>query len=152
MPIDADFNSALWRLDLHKEYPEEWNLEINDSQDYLGEITYTTQIIDSKFLGISFTINFKNKDTEQMKLGVQVRDTKHGVRNFYFNEGVQFLDSHAYPYVETAFNPPLKIEPLCREDSHNNRETCGFSKIRENEIKRAQETLEKIMNHLYSKY
>ena len=145
MPIDSDFNSKIWKIAIKKDSNGEWKIITDDSQDYLGEITFTTQIIDEKYLGVSFTINFKNKSTEQMKLGVQLRDTKNGVRNFFFNEGVRFVDVDAYPHVETVFDPPLKIEPLCLKDEHMNRDTCGFGKIREYEIKRAEETLKSIL-------
>jgi len=145
MPLSSDFNSALWRIAIQKDHKGEWTLSVNDPQGYLGVITYTTQIIDDKFLGVSFTINFKNKGTDQMKLGVQLRDVNHGVRNFYFNEGVKFLDVYAYPHVETSYEPPLKIEPLCINEDPSYRYSCLFTKIKEQEKQRAEETLKELM-------
>ena len=145
MPLTDDFNSAVWRIAIQKDHKGEWTLLVNDPQGYLGEITYTTQIIDEKFLGVSFTINFKNKSTDQMKLGVQLRDVNHGVRNFFFNEGVKFIDVYAYPNVNTTYEPPLKIEPLCLNEDPSNRYSCAFAKIKELEKQRAEESLIEIM-------
>ena len=99
----------------------DWTLDWYDPDDYIsdpgdavsGDIVFVPQIIDNKLLGTSFTIDFKNKDTGQLKLGIQVRDSYNGVRNFYFNEGVEFIDADAYPTVETEYEAPIEVEPLC---------------------------------------
>ncbi len=46
-------------------------------------------------------------------MGIQVRDSYNGVRNFYFNEGVEFIDEDAYPAVESLYDAPVEVEPLC---------------------------------------
>ena len=98
----------------------------------------------------SFTIEFKNIGTEPMKFAVQVRDIKHGVQNTYLNEGVQFKDADAYPYVETAFEPPLEVEPLCIGEDVFHRGNCAFDKVKEWATNNAEETMRQIMNNEYT--
>jgi len=85
-----------------------------------------------------------------MKFAVQVRDNKHGVQNTYLNEGVQFKDAHAYPYIETAFEAPLEVEPLCIGEDVFHRGNCAFEKVRDWTIKNAEETMRQMYNNEYN--
>ena len=133
----------------------EWAISWYDPQDFIqdpdddtpGEITFTAQIIDDNFLLTSFTIVFKNKDTGELVIGIQVRDEENGVRTFWFNEGVEFKDSDAYPSIETVFKNPLEIDSLCLNEDSTYRYSCGFAKILERTIQIAEETLRQMLNN-----
>ncbi len=150
-PYNSDIRSAVWKVSIQKDHLGEWVLSVDDPEGYLGEITYSVQIINDKFLQVSFTIDFKHKDIPPMQLAVELRDIKHGLRVFYFNDGVQFKDSHAYPYVETKFEPPLEIEPLCLNEDSTYRHSCAFAKVREWTIGNAEQAMQDIMpiNNIY---
>ncbi len=154
-PYDSDIRSALWKVSIQKDNLGEWILNVDDPEGYLGEITYSVQIIkqinNNNYLLVSFTIDFKPKDTPPMQLAVELRDNDHGRRVFYFNDGVQFKDSDAYPYVETKFEAPLEIEPLCLNEDSTYRHSCAFAKVREWTIGNAENALQDIMpiNNIY---
>jgi len=154
MPYDKDMNDAVWKIEMKGNHLGEWTPVIFDPEGFLGEVTVTTQIISDKFLSVSYTIEFKNKQTPPMKVGVQLRDDKNGVRNFYFNEGVKFNDSDAYPYVETAFETPIKVEKLCINPQSHDRDSCGFELVRDWTQKKAQDLLIDMQNgnYIYDKY
>jgi hypothetical protein len=154
MPYDKDMNDAVWKIEIKRNHLGEWTPLIFDPEGFLGEVTITTQIVSDRFLQVSYTIEFKNKETPPMKVGVQLRDDKNAVRNFYFNEGVKFLDAYAYPYVESAFEEPLKVEPLCLNENPNNRNTCAFEKVKEWTTQKAESTLNEILNgnYVYNSY
>ena len=84
-----------------------------------------------------------------MKFGIQVRDIRQGVQNTYLNEGVQFKDADAYPYIETAFEEPLVVEPLCIGEDLTHRNTCAFEKVKEWATNNAEETLRQMLNNEY---
>jgi hypothetical protein len=94
---DFDFNNPLMKVEAKKDHLGEWTISWYDPQDFIqdpddaipGEITFSAQIINDKFLTTSFTIIFKNKDTGELVIGIQVRDAEAGVRTFWFNEGVE---------------------------------------------------------------
>ena len=124
----------------------EWAISWYDPQDFIqdpdddtpGEITFTAQIIDDNFLLTSFTIVFKNKDTDELVIGIQVRDVELGVRTFWFNEGVEFIDSDAYPSIVTEFENTLEIDSLCLNEDPDYRYSCAFAKKVQLEIERAE--------------
>jgi len=150
MPYSKDINEATWKIELHKDHLGNLTPVIIDPEGYLGEVTVTSNVRDGKFWIVSFTIEFKNKDTDPMKFGIQVRDNKHGVQNTYLNEGVQFKDAHAYPYIETAFEAPLEVEPLCIGEDVFHRGNCAFDKVKEWATNNAEETMRQIMNNEYT--
>ncbi len=154
MPYDKDMNDAVWKIEMKGNHLGEWTPVIYDPEGFLGEVTITTQIVSDKFLSVSYTIEFKNKQTPPMKVGVQLRDDKNGVRNFYFNEGVKFNDSDAYPYVETSFEQPLKVEKICINPLPHDRDSCGFELVRDWTQKKAQDLLNDMQNgnYIYDKY
>ena len=147
MPYDEDMNNAIWKIELHKDHLGNLTPVIYDPEGFLGEVTITANVLGGKFWFVSFTIDFKNKDTDPMKFGIQVRDNKLGVQNTYLNEGVQFNDAHAYPYIETAFEAPLEVEPLCIGEDVFHRGNCAFDKVKEWATNNAEETMRQIMNN-----
>jgi len=144
---DFDYNDPVMKVEAQKTGGE-WIISWYDPQDFIqdpddaipGEITFTAQI-DGDFLLTSFTINFKNKDTGQLVIGIQVRDEERGVRTFWFNEGVEFKDSDAYPSIETEFENPLEIDSLCLNEDPTYRYSCAFAKKVQLEIERAEKLL-----------
>ena len=114
-------------------------------ENNLGEVTATTQIVDNRYLTASATIEFK-KPTPGMILNIEVRDSKGGYRDFKFNDGVAIVDSYAYPFIETSYEKPLEIEPLCLNENPDKRYTCAFAKVREQTLIDAAIAYEKIIN------
>jgi len=145
---DFDYNDPVMKVEAKKTNGE-WAISWYDPQDFIqdpddaipGEITFSAQIIGDNFLVTSFTINFKNKDTGELVIGIQVRDVELGVRTFWFNEGVEFKDSDAYPSIETEFEKPLDVEPLCLNEDPTYRYSCAFAKKVQLEIERAEKLL-----------
>ncbi len=157
MGLTDDFNNPVMTVSATKDHLGDWTLGWYDPDDYISDpgdatptdITFVPQIIDDKLLGTSFTIDFKNKDTGQLKLGIQVRDSYNGVRNFFFNEGVEFIDADAYPAVETAYEAPLEVESLCFGQNNPDRNSCQFAKIKDWALLNAEETLRQMMGNQY---
>jgi hypothetical protein len=157
MGLDDDFNNPVMTVSASKDHLGTWTLGWFDPDNYISDpddavpadIVFVPQIIDNKLLGTSFTIDFKNKDTGQLKLGIQVRDSYNGVRNFYFNEGVEFIDADAYPTVQTEYEAPLEVEPLCFGQNNPDRNSCAFAKIKDWATQNAQETLRQMMGNQY---
>ena len=98
----------------------------------------------------SFTIVFKNKDTGELVIGIQVQDEERGVRTFWFNEGVEFKDSDAYPSIVTEFEESLEIDSLCLNEDPTYRYSCAFAENRDRATQLAEETLRQIMNNEYT--
>jgi len=145
-PYQGDVEDAIWWIELRKDIFDNWKIAVFDDTGKIGTpVTFSTQVIDNYRLGTSITVPFNNIDTPPLKLWVQVRDDYNGIRNFYFNEGVQFKDADAYPYVETTFEAPIEVEPLCLDENPNHRDTCAFEKVKQLTIKNAEETLRQIM-------
>ena len=143
-PYGTNINDSVWKIILQKDHRDNWTMKVVDPDVYLGEVTSTTQIVnDGKQLSASATIEFK-KPTPGMILNVEVRDSKGGYRDFKFNDGIAIKDVYAYPQIETSYDPPLEIKPLCLNENPNKRYTCAFVKIREWTIKNAEATLEQI--------
>jgi len=155
MGLTDDFNNPVMTVSASKDHLGDWTIDWYDPDNYISDpgdatpadIVFVPQIIDNKLLGTSFTIDFNNKDTGQLKMGIQVRDSYNGVRNFYFNEGVEFKDADAYPKVETAYEQPIEVEPLCFGQNNPDRNSCQFSKIKDWATLNAEETLRQMMNN-----
>jgi len=157
MMVEAKKTDGEWIISWYD--PQDF---IHDPDDYLvgdprGAITFTAQIVDGagiisqdgNFLLTSFTIDFKNKDTDVLVIRIQVGDEERGLGTFWFNEGVQIIDSDAYPSIETAYENPLEIDSLCLNEDPNYRYSCGFAKILERTIQNAEETLWQMLNGEY---
>jgi len=150
------FNDAVMKVEA-KKTSGEWVISWYDPQDFIqdpdddtpGAITFTVDRVDGTgtisedghFLLTSFTINFKNKDTGELVIGIQVQDEERGVRTFWFNEGVEFKDSDAYPSIETAFEESLEIDSLCLNEDPDYRYSCAFAEKVQLEIERAEKLL-----------
>ena len=148
-PYEGTIDDAIWWIEMKKDLVGSWQVKVYDNTGKIGQpVTFTAQPIDNYRLATSLTVPFNNVDTPPLKLWVQVRDNYNGVRNFYFNEGVQFKDADGYPYVETKYEPPLKTEPLCINEKSDHRNSCAFEKVREWTTKNAEQILHEIMeNH-----
>jgi hypothetical protein len=119
-------------------------MAIIDPDGYLGDVTSTTQIVnDGKHLGASISALFI-KPTPGMILNIEVRDSGGGYRDFKFNDGIEIADAYAYPSIETSYEQPLEIAPLCLNENPNKRYTCAFDKVRDWTIKNAEAALEQI--------
>jgi len=157
MGLTDDFNNPVMTVSASKDYQGTWTLGWYDPDDFIsdpgdavaGDIVFVPQIIDNNLLGTSFTIDFNNKDTGQLKLGIQVRDSYNGVRNFFFNEGVEFIDADAYPAVNAAYDKPIEVEPLCFGQNNPDRNSCAFAKIKDWATENAEETLRQMMGNQY---
>jgi len=148
----------------------EWTISWYDPQDFIhdpddypvgdprGAITFTVQIVDDtgilsengNFLLTSFTIDFKNKDTGELVIRIQAGDEELGQSTFWFNEGVEFIDSDAYPSIVTEFEESLEIDSLCLNEDSTYRYSCAFAEIRDLATQNAEETLRQIMNNEYT--
>jgi len=143
-PYGTNINDSVWKIILQKDHLDNWTMKVIDPQGYLGEVTSTTQIVnDGRHLSASVTIEFK-KPTPGMILNIEVRDSGGGYRDFKFNDGITIADAYAYPSVETSYEAPLEIAPLCLNENPNKRYTCAFDKVREWTIKNAEAALEQI--------
>jgi len=157
MGLTDDFNNPVMTVSASKNHLGDWTIDWYDPDDYISDpsdaapadIVFVPQIIDNKLLGTSFTIDFKNKDTGQLKMGIQVRDSYNGVRNFFFNEGVEFIDADAYPQVESAYDAPVEVESLCFGQNNPDRNSCQFAKIKDWATQNAEETLRQMMGNQY---
>ena len=157
MGLTDDFNNPVMTVSATKAFNGDWTLGWYDPDDFIsdpddavaGEIVFVPQVIDTYLLGTSFTIDFKNKDTGQLKMGIQVRDSYNGVRNFFFNEGVEFIDADAYPQVESAYDAPVEVESLCFGQNNPDRNSCQFSKMKDWATQNAEETLRQMMGNQY---
>jgi len=157
MGLTDDFNNPVMTVSASKDHLGSWTLDWYDPDDYISDpgdaapadIVFVPQIIDNNLLGTSFTIDFKNKDTGQLKMGIQVRDSYGGVRNFFFNEGVEFIDADAYPAVNAAYEAPIEVESLCFGQNNPDRNSCQFSKIKDWATQNAEETLRQMMGNQY---
>jgi len=140
-PPNEGTSSSIWSIAIQKDISGEWKLKKDDSEGRLGDITFTVQEVGTQFLSVSFSIDFKNLSTDKMWLWVELRDTNRGVNLFFFNDGVKFIDIDVYPEVQTAFEPSLKLEPLCLNENLDYRYSCAFAKKVQLEIERAEKLL-----------
>ncbi len=60
-----------------------------------------------------------------------------------------FKDSDAYPKVETAYDAPIEVEPLCFGQNNPDRHSCQFAKIKDWATGNAEEALRQMMNNEY---
>jgi len=143
-PYGTNINDSVWKIILQKDHRDKWTMKVIDPDGYLGEVTSLTQIVNDRYLSASVTIEFK-KPTPGMILNIEVRDSGGGYRDFKFNDGIAIADAYAYPLIETFYEQPLEIEPLCLNENPNKRYTCAFDKVRDWTIKKAKATLEQIL-------
>ena len=154
MPYSGSMDNTTWKIEVYKDFEGNLTTEITDPEGFLGTVTVTTQTIDDKFWVVSYTVDFKNKDTGPMMFGVQARDSYNSVWNWYLNEGVEFKDSDAYPSILTEFENSLEIDSLCLNEDPTYRYSCAFDKVQDLATKNAESLLEDILNgnYIYDKY
>jgi len=141
-PYGTDINSALWKVSVDKNFLGEITVTKDDPDGYLGDTTCTTQVQAEKYWFTSCTIDFNLGTDGGIMLGVQVWDTYGGVRNFYFNDGIEIIDTFGYPSVDTEFEPSLDVPRLCLSDDPDKRTSCTFAEKIQLEIERAEKLLE----------
>ncbi len=139
-PYGTDINSALWKVSVDKNFQGELTMTVDDPDDYLGVTTCTAKIIEEKYWGTLCIIDFK-KPMPGMMLGVQVWDSYKGVRNFYFNDGIEIIDTFGYPSVDTEFESSIDVPRLCLSDNPDKRTSCAFAEKMQLEIERAEKLL-----------
>jgi len=132
---------------MKKDHLGNWTLEKHDQGGALGEVSATAQTVGGKFVLVSFTIEFLNIDSGQKVVVFEVRDNKRGNQITIANEGIVIKDADAYPYIETAFEKSLEVEPLCIGEDVIHRHTCAFEKVRDWTIKNAEETMKQMYNN-----
>jgi len=143
-PYGTNINDSVWKVILQKDHLDNWTMTIIDPDGYLGDVTSTTQIVnDRKHLGASISALFI-KPTPGMILNIEVRDSGGGYRDFKFNDGITIADAYAYPSIQTSYESPLEIKPLCLNENPNKRYTCAFEKVREWTIKNAEKALSEL--------
>lgn len=149
-PLGTNMNSAIWKIILQKDHRGQWSQTVVDEHDYLGDVTTTTQIVnDNKNLAGSFNIELikssiiqpDGTEPENLQINVEVRDSKGGYRDFKLNEGILIKDPYAYPKVETSYEKPIPIEPVCLNENPNKRYTCAFDLVKKWTINNAQDIL-----------
>ena len=64
-----------------------------------------------------------------------------GVRNFYFNDGIEIIDTFGYPSVDTEFESSIDVPRLCLVDNPDKRTSCAFAEKMQLEIERAERLL-----------
>ena len=138
-----DVNKAIWKVELDNNFGrEDWSLKVTDPQNMLGDVTFTVQIQDNRYLVVSFTIDFVKPTGDNVVLGVHLWDEIRSLRNFYFNEGIEVMDSYAYPTTQTSYEKSLAVPDVClAEEESNHRTTCVFVNNLLSEQAKAQEIL-----------
>ena len=152
----GDHNSAEWLIELTKKGNSNvWEMAITDNENdpYLGEVTVTAQKVDGNIMTFTFniqslrpasigTLDGNADPLENNKIILtEIRDSKGSSTRNIFNEGIYVNDIYAYPKIETSYEPPIEIEPLCLNENPNKRYTCAFDKVRELTIKNAEKAL-----------
>jgi len=140
-PYGTDINSALWKVSADKNLLGELTVTKDDPDGYLGDTTCTSQVQAEKYWFTTCTIDFNLGTDGGIMLGVQVWDTYGGVRNFYFNDGIEIIDTYGYPSVDTEYEPPLDVPRLCLADDPDKRISCAFAEKIQLEIDRAERLL-----------
>jgi len=152
----GDHNSAEWLIELTKKgNSNAWEMAITDNENdpYLGEVTVTAQQVDGNIMTFTFniqslkpasigTLDGNADPLENNKIILtEIRDSKGSSTRNIFNEGIYVNDIYAYPKIETSYEPPIEIEPLCLNENPNKRYTCAFDKVKQWTIKNAEKAL-----------
>jgi len=136
-----NFDEALWKVSVDKNLLGELTVTKDDPDGYLGVTTCTAQITLEERWFTSCTIDFKLPTPGGFMLGVQVQDNYKGVRNWFFNDGIEIIDTFGYPSVDTEFESSLDVPRLCLSDDPDKRTSCAFAKKVQLEIERAEKLL-----------
>jgi len=135
---------------------DNWVLTVYNPFGEIGDVTVTVQSVGQSFVTASFNIPFLipgsvgtpdgigNPQENNRHIHVTVWDSNGGANNYIFNEGIYVDDIYAYPQVETSYEEPLEVKPLCLNENPNKRYTCAFDKVREWTIKNAEKALSQI--------
>ncbi len=146
-PIGAfNVNQALWKAEIDNNFGRhDWKLVVTDPQDYIGNVTFTNEVLDDRYLLVSFTVDFKTPTEGNLALGVHLWDYNRSLRNFWFNDGINVLDSFSYPSALMEFEDSLSTPTVCKsEEDPDARNTCTFANKVVAEILKAEEILKKM--------
>jgi len=154
---DADFYDDRWSATVDRQVgSDNWDLTVYNPFGEIGEVTVTVQSVDESFVTASFNIQFLipgsigtpdgigDPQENNRHIHVTVWDSNRGASNYIFNEGIYVDDIYAYPQVETSYETPLEVEPLCLNENSNKRYTCAFDKVRDWTIKNAEKALSEL--------
>ncbi len=154
---DADFYDDRWSATVDRQVnSDNWVLTVYNPFGEIGEVTVTVQSVGNSFVTASFNITFLipgsvgtpdgigDPQENNRHVHVTVWDSNGGASNYIFNEGIYVDDIYAYPQIETSYEDPLEVEPLCLNENANKRYTCAFDKVREWTIKNAEKKLEEL--------
>ena len=141
-----DVNKAIWKVEIDNNYGrEDWKITKTDPQGMLGDVSYTVQIQDNRYLVVSFTIDFVKPTGDNVVLGVHIWDEIRSLRNFYFNDGIEIMDSYSYPTIQANYESSLSVPDVClAEEKSNHRTTCMFVNNMLSEQAKAQEVLNQL--------
>jgi len=151
---DSDFYDDQWSTTVDRQpRSDNWDLTVNNPFGEIGEVIATVQTVSQSFISVTFNIQFLipgsigthdgigDPHENNRHLHVTVWAINGGMSNYIFNEGVYVDDIYAYPKVETSYESPLELKPLCLNENPNKRYTCAFDKVREWTIKNAEKAL-----------
>jgi len=155
---DADFYDDRWSATVNRQVrSDNWDLTVYNPFGEIGDdVTVTVQSVGQSFVTASFNIPFLipgsvgtsdgigDPQENNRHIHVTVWDSHRGASNYIFNEGIYVDDIYAYPKVETSYDKPLELKPLCFNENPNKRYTCAFDKVREWTIKNAEKTLSQL--------
>ncbi len=154
---DADFYDDRWRATVDRQTNSgNWIMTVYNPFEEIGDVTVSVQSVDHSFITASFNIQFLipgsigtpdgigDPQKNNRHIHVTVWDNNKGASNYIFNEGIYVDDIYAYPQVETLYETPLELEPLCLNENPNKRYTCAFDMIKEWTIKNAENVLSDI--------
>ncbi len=81
-------------------------------------------------------------NTWRIMLGVELQDTYKANRYWFFNDGIEIVDTFGYPSVDTEFEPAVDVPKLCLVDNPDKRISCAFAEKMQLELERAEKLLE----------
>ena len=157
-PYGTDINSAIWTVAMHKDFGTtgDFQLIVNDpptdeyTEGYLGEVTGTSQIIEGEgnaYLFVSFTMDMLVPTPGGMMFGLHAWDSSGGTTNSYQNDGIEIVDTFAYPTMDPEFEEPLDIPKVCLYEDPDYRHSCAFALKKQLEMEKAEKIREEIMLH-----
>jgi len=136
-----NLDEAIWKVTVDRDFEDKLTVTVDDPDDHLGDVTCTAQIIDEKYWGTSCTIDFLLATPGGFMLGIELQDSYGANRYWYFNDGIEIIDTYGYPSVDTEFEQSLDVPRLCLSDNPDKRTSCAFAKKMQLEIERAERLL-----------
>jgi len=82
-----------------------------------------------------------------MMFGLHAWDSSGGTTNSYQNDGIEIVDTFAYPTMDSEFEEPLDIPKVCLYEDPDYRHSCAFALKKQLEMEKAEKIREEIMLH-----